>query len=89
MNHILSQSIYDLYVVKIYDDTPACATRNIRYLVSLNCDLDVFIACHNGKFEMITRFTDCIEKGSTSEVDANMTFLDNVKTIQNDCKERD
>ena len=81
MYHILSQSIYDLYVIEIYDDTPTCATRNIRDLVSLDSYLHIFIACHNGKFEMITRLTDCIEKGSTSEVDADMTFLDNVKTI--------
>lgn len=88
MHVLLSQSVYDLNVFKVNDDSSTCAAGDVCYFISLDCYLHVLEACNDWQLEVITWLGDGVKERSSSEVDANMTFLNDMETIEDYKDER-
>ena len=55
MHHALFQSVDNLNVIKVYDDTASRPTGNIGHLVRLNCHLDDLIGCYHRQLHVVAR----------------------------------
>jgi hypothetical protein len=82
VHECLPQSIHYLNLVKVYYHTSTSSTRNVRNFVSLDCDLNVLIACEERQLKVIARLAYGVQESSSSEIDADMPFLNHVKTVE-------
>ena len=82
MDILFLQAIDNLDMVKIDDHTASRSTGYVCDLVSLHGYLHVFKRGYHRQLYMIAWFSYCVQEGSTSEVNADVTLFYSVESIQ-------
>ena len=82
MHILLPQSVDHFNMVEVDEYTSACAAGNVSDSICLDCHLHIFERSYDRQFEMVAWFSYRIKKRASSEINANMTFLHDVKTVQ-------